>query len=33
MVQGQLPFAKAWGTGRVKLQAGFRDLLRLRSLL
>ncbi|MEU5975231.1 SCP2 sterol-binding domain-containing protein [Streptomyces sp. NPDC047315] len=33
MVDGELEFAKAWATGRVRLEAGFRDLLRLRSLL
>ncbi|MFH8517432.1 SCP2 sterol-binding domain-containing protein [Streptomyces gelaticus] len=33
MVDGDLNFAKAWGSGRVRLEAGFRDLLRLRSLL
>ncbi|MET8024318.1 alkyl sulfatase C-terminal domain-containing protein [Streptomyces avermitilis] len=33
MVDGELNFAKAWGSGRVKLEAGLRDLLRLRSLL
>lgn len=33
LVTGELNFARAWGTGRVKLEAGFRDLLRLRSLL
>ncbi|MDI3407343.1 SCP2 sterol-binding domain-containing protein [Streptomyces cavernicola] len=33
MVDGELNFAKAWGTGRVRLEAGFRDLLRLRALL
>ncbi|WP_328772627.1 SCP2 sterol-binding domain-containing protein [Streptomyces sp. NBC_00286] len=33
MVNGQLNFAKAWGAGRVKLEAGLRDLLRLRKLL
>ncbi|MFI9629832.1 SCP2 sterol-binding domain-containing protein [Streptomyces sp. NPDC052042] len=33
MVDGQLDFARAWGSGRVRLEAGFRDLLRLRSLL
>jgi len=33
LVQGELNFAKAWGSGRVQLQAGLRDLLRLRSLL
>ncbi|MEV6161056.1 SCP2 sterol-binding domain-containing protein [Streptomyces sp. NPDC052052] len=33
MVKGELNFARAWGAGRVRLEAGFRDLLRLRSLL
>ncbi|MFF9569152.1 SCP2 sterol-binding domain-containing protein [Streptomyces sp. NPDC014685] len=33
MVDGNLNFARAWGSGRVRLEAGFRDLLRLRSLL
>lgn len=33
LVAGELNFAKAWAGGRVKLEAGFRDLLRLRSLL
>ncbi|MEU9858407.1 SCP2 sterol-binding domain-containing protein [Streptomyces sp. NPDC047974] len=33
MVDGRLHFAKAWASGRVGLEAGFRDLLRLRSLL
>lgn len=33
MVDGELNFAKAWGSGRVRLEAGFRDLLKLRSLL
>ncbi|MBC9715253.1 SCP2 sterol-binding domain-containing protein [Streptomyces sp. TRM66268-LWL] len=33
MVDGDLNFAKAWGSGRVKLEAGFRDLLQLRKLL
>ncbi|MGW4162313.1 SCP2 sterol-binding domain-containing protein [Streptomyces sp. NPDC004788] len=33
MVDGRLNFAKAWASGRVGLEAGFRDLLRLRSLL
>ncbi|MFJ6751232.1 SCP2 sterol-binding domain-containing protein [Streptomyces sp. NPDC091266] len=33
LVDGQLNFAKAWGSGRVKLEAGLRDLLRLRTLL
>ncbi|MET9887263.1 SCP2 sterol-binding domain-containing protein [Streptomyces sp. NPDC006430] len=33
MVAGELKFAKAWASGRVKLEAGFRDLLRLKNLL
>ncbi|WP_282697375.1 SCP2 sterol-binding domain-containing protein [Streptomyces sp. CC208A] len=33
MVDGRLHFAKAWASGRVRLEAGLRDLLRLRSLL
>ncbi|MFH8474160.1 SCP2 sterol-binding domain-containing protein [Streptomyces sp. NPDC018000] len=33
MVNGELNFARAWGAGRVRLEAGFRDLLRLRALL
>ncbi|AZK93407.1 MULTISPECIES: SCP2 sterol-binding domain-containing protein [Streptomyces] len=33
MVDGKLNFGKAWASGRVKLEAGFRDLMRLRSLL
>ncbi|EKX64836.1 sterol-binding protein [Streptomyces ipomoeae] len=33
MVNGELNFARAWGAGRVKLEAGFRDLLQLRKLL
>ncbi|WP_432188150.1 SCP2 sterol-binding domain-containing protein [Streptomyces sp. Tue6028] len=33
MVNGELNFAKAWGSGRVRLEAGLRDLFRLRSLL
>ncbi len=33
MVAGGLRFAKAWASGRVRLEAGFRDLLRLKSLL
>ncbi|MFF1698657.1 SCP2 sterol-binding domain-containing protein [Streptomyces sp. NPDC058257] len=33
MVDGDLNFAKAWASGRVKLEAGLRDMLRLRSLL
>ncbi|MFJ6700543.1 SCP2 sterol-binding domain-containing protein [Streptomyces sp. NPDC091272] len=33
MVEGDLDFPRAWATGRVKLEAGFRDLLHLRKLL
>ncbi|MGP3984475.1 SCP2 sterol-binding domain-containing protein [Streptomyces sp. KR80] len=33
LVDGELNFAKAWGSGRVKLEAALLDLLRLRSLL
>ena len=33
LVEGRLNFAKAWASGRVRLEAGLRDLLRLRSLL
>ncbi|MCQ4041683.1 sterol-binding protein [Streptantibioticus rubrisoli] len=33
LVNGELHFAKAWASGRVKLEAGLLDLLRLRSLL
>jgi hypothetical protein len=33
VVNGELNFAKAWASGRVRFEAGFRDLLRLRALL
>ncbi|MFF5707290.1 SCP2 sterol-binding domain-containing protein [Streptomyces sp. NPDC012794] len=33
LVAGELRFAKAWASGRVRLEAGFRDLLRLKSML
>ncbi|WFB10251.1 SCP2 sterol-binding domain-containing protein [Streptomyces sp. LX-29] len=33
LVDGELNFARAWASGRVNLEAGFRDLLRLRKLL
>ncbi|MEU3976030.1 SCP2 sterol-binding domain-containing protein [Streptomyces bacillaris] len=33
LVDGDLNFAKAWASGRVRLEAGLRDLLKLRSLL
>jgi putative sterol carrier protein len=33
LTNGELSFAKAWSSGRLKLDAGIRDLLRLRSLI
>ncbi|MEU6810696.1 sterol-binding protein [Streptomyces sp. NPDC046831] len=33
LVGGRLHFAKAWGAGRVRLEAGLTDLFRLRKLL
>ena len=33
LTDGRLAFGSAWASGRVKLEAGIRDLLRLRSLL
>jgi putative sterol carrier protein len=33
LVAGELNFASAWARGRVKLEASFSDLLRLRKLL
>ena len=33
MVDGDLNFARAWGSGRVKLEASLFDLFRLRKLL
>ncbi|MEW2488831.1 SCP2 sterol-binding domain-containing protein [Streptomyces sp. NPDC048411] len=33
MVKGNLSFAKAWASGRVRLEASIRDLMRLRTLL
>ncbi|MGH3329064.1 MAG: SCP2 sterol-binding domain-containing protein [Streptomycetales bacterium] len=33
LVDGKLDFLSAWAKGRVKFEAGVRDLLRLRSLL
>ncbi|MGW2522032.1 SCP2 sterol-binding domain-containing protein [Streptomyces sp. NPDC001617] len=33
LVNGELHFAKAWGSGRVKLEAGLLDLFQLRKLL
>jgi putative sterol carrier protein len=32
LVDGRLKMASAWATGRVKIDAGMRDLVRLRSL-
>ncbi|MGY1823067.1 alkyl sulfatase C-terminal domain-containing protein [Geodermatophilus sp. SYSU D00079] len=33
LTDGRLSFAPAWATGRVKLEAGLRDMLRLRKML
>lgn len=33
LTDGRLAFGSAWASGRVKLEAGLRDLLRLRTLL
>ena len=33
LTRGDLSFAKAWSSGRLKLDAGIRDILRLRTLL
>ncbi len=33
LTRGDLSFARAWSSGRLKLDAGIRDILRLRSLL
>jgi len=33
MVGGELNFARAWASGRIRVQASLRDVLRLRSLL
>ncbi len=33
LTAGDLSFASAWAAGRVKLEAGLRDMLRLRKLL
>ena len=33
LTSGELSFTPAWASGRVKLEAGLRDMLRLRSLL
>lgn len=31
--RGEVSFAKAWASGRIKVQAGVRDLLKVRALL
>jgi hypothetical protein len=33
LVDGDMHFGKAWATGRVKLEASLRDLLRLRKIV
>ena len=33
LTDGELHFGKAWATGKVKLEAGLRDLLRLRKIV
>ncbi|MEV4435638.1 alkyl sulfatase C-terminal domain-containing protein [Streptomyces sp. NPDC049555] len=33
LVDGKLNFAKAWASGRVRLKASLKDVLRLRSIL
>ena len=33
LTDGRLSFGPAWASGRVKLEAGLRDMLRLRKLL
>ena len=33
LTRGDLSFAKAWSSGRLRLDAGIRDILRLRSLI
>ena len=33
MTDGKLDFSKAWMSGRVKLEAGLRDILRLRKIV
>ncbi|SCX54036.1 SCP-2 sterol transfer family protein [Klenkia marina] len=33
VTSGELSFGSAWASGRVKLEAGLRDMLRLRALL
>jgi putative sterol carrier protein len=33
LTRGELSFGRAWSSGRVRFEAGLRDVLRLRSLL
>ena len=33
LTDGHLHFGKAWASGRLKLEAGLRDLLRLRKII
>jgi hypothetical protein len=33
LTEGRLHFGQAWATGRLKVEAGLRDILRLRKLL
>ena len=33
MTDGDLEFAKAWASGRVKLEASLKDMFKLRSML
>ncbi len=33
LTRGDLSFAKAWSSGRIRFEAGLRDVLRLRSVL
>jgi hypothetical protein len=33
LTEGRLSFAPAWASGRIRFEAGLRDILRLRSLL
>ena len=33
ITEGRLAFGPAWASGRVRMEAGLRDMLRLRSLL
>ena len=33
LTSGELSFAPAWATGRIKLEAGLRDMFKLRAML